>query len=215
MDTKNTNQKGNALPIILGILIICAVGAGVYYFSSKRTPIQQNKPVAALVSQTPTPSPSPKDETANWKTYTNTDYNFSLKYPQKFTLKVDHTSAKKIGYQEGGRSGLYQLWFYITEDGVEKYSGYSVDLYTSPNKTLAEQFSNLSLKPLSNNHGADEVAGVDYKSNEPGSRNENFTIWYFRVKNTFFVITPILQDSSATDKIWNYPVLETLNFANK
>jgi len=200
-----------------------------YYLS----PTEKNTPIlrayASIDYSTLTPSANNKamdifkkmvstfkftDQTANWKTYINTDDKFSLKYPQQFTLKVDHASAADMAYKNDGNSGLYQLWFYITEEGVEKYSGYSIDLYTSSNKTLAEQFPDKSLVPLSDNHGADEAAGVSFKSNEPGSRNENFTQQYFRVKDTFFVILPTLQDASTTDKIWNYPVLETLHFAN-
>lgn len=215
MDIKNTNQKGYSFPtpIILGVLIILGLGAGMYYFSSKQTVNQQNNPAAVVASQTPTPSPTLKDEAVDWKIYTNTDNNFSLKYPKQFTLKVNHTLAKDMAYRnEVGNAGLYQLWFYATEEGAEKFSGYSIDLYTSSNKTLAEQFPNKSLELLSGNYGADEAGSVNFKSNEPGTINENFTIQYFRVKDTFFVITPILQDVSATDKIWNYPVLKTLYF---
>lgn len=88
MNIKNTNQKGYSppIPIILGILIVLGIGAGLYYFLSKQIITQQNSSSSTKVSQSS--EPTPKDETvdpdsigADWKTYTNKLYGYSIKYP--------------------------------------------------------------------------------------------------------------------------------------
>lgn len=189
------------------LILIAFFAVGGYFLYQNKTITQPTPMVDNTVK--------PDLEMANWKTYTNTDRKFSLKYPQQFTLKVNDASANDTAYKnEVGNAGLVQLWFYTTEDGVEKYSGYSINLFTSSNKTLAKQFPNKSLEPLSDKHGADEAAFYNFKSDQPGTMNENFTQQYFKVEDTFFVILPTLQDFSATDRIWNYPVLETLQFTN-
>ncbi|MEK7517821.1 MAG: PsbP-related protein [Patescibacteria group bacterium] len=72
------NYGGSKLiPIILGIGAVVIIAIGAYTLGTKQSqPVVQNS-----VQATPIPSPTPVDETANWKTYTNTKYGFSLKYP--------------------------------------------------------------------------------------------------------------------------------------
>jgi len=53
------------------------LSGGLYYFSKTNSP----KPNATQVLA---PSSSPTDETANWKTYTNPNKDFSFKYPFDF-----------------------------------------------------------------------------------------------------------------------------------
>ncbi len=87
-------QRGfSAILILVGVLIMAAVAGGAYYFGRQTVsnPQPQN-PV--VVSQTPqptsvsqaTPIPSP-DQTTNWKTYTNTKYGYSFKYPPERVIK--------------------------------------------------------------------------------------------------------------------------------
>ncbi len=146
-------------------------------------------------------------DTFNWKTYTNTKWSFSFKYPSQFTLKED--KSESIQYPSGTR---YSLWFYITEDGKERFSGYSVTIHSAPGKTLLQaypqearqQAQSVPIKLIANKYGAGEAASA--------TDNQYGTL-YFRVKDNFFEINPIYQDSTANDKIWNYPVLDTLKFA--
>lgn len=52
--------------------------------------------------KSPTPSTSSTDETAGWKTYTNTKYQFSFKYPDKIFTFTDHDTGtnQTIGLEE-------------------------------------------------------------------------------------------------------------------
>ncbi len=88
-------QRGFApILILVGILILGLVAGGVYYSWTGKSanPIPPPTPVVTSVSQpssasqaTPIPSPD-SDETANWKTYTDSTLVASFKYPSNWTL---------------------------------------------------------------------------------------------------------------------------------
>jgi hypothetical protein len=82
-------QKGFA-PIIILILLVLVGGA--YYFG-----ITKNKTVPSLVVPVQ-PSSSPvaqpiADPTANWKTYTNKEYGFTVKYPSDAKLRISQSES--------------------------------------------------------------------------------------------------------------------------
>ena len=86
-------QKGFT-PIIILLLIVAVLGAAGYFaysrgytnsFLPKPSPIITPRP---LLTPLPTPKPtSTPDPTANWKTYTNTTYKYSLKYPSDWEVQ--------------------------------------------------------------------------------------------------------------------------------
>ena len=73
-------QKGFSL--ILIVLLIAVLGVGGYFVYSNYSG-NQIKPVPIQAS--PIPQLTPTDETANWRTYTNTLVGFSIKYPEKLS----------------------------------------------------------------------------------------------------------------------------------
>lgn len=87
--------------ILLAVGLIVGIGVTFAYFQFKSKPALQPQPTTTSQS-TSTPAPVIKstpatDETANWKTYTNTKLNFSVRYPI--------TTSKFNGdwyYEEGG-----------------------------------------------------------------------------------------------------------------
>lgn len=115
------------IPTFVGIAIIVAIAAicfgGVFawqYFAVKPQPIIQ-----------------PADQFAGWKTYTNTQYGFSLSYPVDFENVDDLTVAQKnalmtyMGVCSGTKAGLCYI-------GSEKPNGFaaaalSVDVSTTTN----------------------------------------------------------------------------------
>lgn len=80
-------QKGFALlPLIIIIALIGALG----YFAYQNIQLRNNNTNSTTQSVTPTanlskPSLTP-DPTVNWKTYTNTKYGYTFKYPSSYYL---------------------------------------------------------------------------------------------------------------------------------
>lgn len=77
--------------VVIFIALLSSVGT---YFVLTQTK-KQSIPTPTIV-QTPSPTPTPTlDKTINWKTYTNTQYKYTFKYPPEY--KIDET--------------LYGIWF--------------------------------------------------------------------------------------------------------
>lgn len=118
-------QKGFATILILvGVLIMAAVGGGAYYlWTLKNNP--QNAPV---VSQTPKPTAaSSTDETANWKTYVSNEGKFTLKYPKDW-----HFLTAKENYGTNYKGARVEILFSNKLDKNGKIpSGVSIDRSTA------------------------------------------------------------------------------------
>ncbi len=77
--------------IIIFILIILILA---YWFFVLRPQVASQPPLPAPTKKVASPSAEPytpsstKDETADWKTYTNEKYKYSLKYPQDYELII-------------------------------------------------------------------------------------------------------------------------------
>lgn len=117
-------QKGQTQVLILaGIVILIAVAGGIFFLGRVTAP----KPQLPVATSSPQPSPTPdetvyteSDETTNWKTYTNTNYGFSVKYPTD--LEVEDRSnqfppftifltdkTKQVPYEGGSKINPYAL----------------------------------------------------------------------------------------------------------
>ncbi len=70
------------ITLVVAILLI-GVGLGTYFLGTSNN--QQHPTVQVVPTTTLTPSPT-TDPTANWKTYTNMQYNFMFDYPPDFTI---------------------------------------------------------------------------------------------------------------------------------
>jgi flagellar basal body-associated protein FliL len=138
----NINQKGFA-NIILVIVIVVLVGTiGYFAFVKKSEPVAQQPTPTPATTQTKTPAPTPtsKDETSSWKTYTNTEYGFELKYPAtldsivvnvtsgsnfyKRYVSVDIDTPAKIAQMKqpnpgsGGNYPLFRFGAFVPKDGI-------------------------------------------------------------------------------------------------
>lgn len=92
-----TKQKG-VINIVLLMIVVAVVGALVYVVAKRKSPA-------------PTP-PASKDDTVNWKTYSNQEYGFEFKYPGEWQLRIE---------QEGGLQKALPL-------GIKFDTGTSLDL---------------------------------------------------------------------------------------
>lgn len=84
------SNHSKIIPIIIVIIILILVGAGSYILGTKNSqPATEN-----IIQTTPIPSPIPTtDPTSNWKTYTNTKYGYSIKYPSDLFVKDFETAT--------------------------------------------------------------------------------------------------------------------------
>ena len=90
------NQKGFA-NIVLVVVIVLIVGAvGYFAFVKKSARLAEQTQTTTQTNNSVSPIPTQKDETANWKTYSNSKYNFSLKYPNGWTIE-EPTNADTTG----------------------------------------------------------------------------------------------------------------------
>ena len=130
---QDLKQKGQGLIlIIVGLVIVAAIAGGSYYFGRSSTPKLQNPVVTSPAStqrgeQTPQPtiipvaSPSATpDETANWKTYTNTKIKFSIRYPSELDFAVfEVTDGTLIGPPR--TDTLLDLHYFYNPDKLSLY----------------------------------------------------------------------------------------------
>jgi hypothetical protein len=76
------NSKG-FVQILVVILLLVLVGGAAYYFGAQKGKISLNPTPVSSTEPSAIPSVKPtSDPTANWKTYTNTNQGYSLKYPE-------------------------------------------------------------------------------------------------------------------------------------
>ncbi|MDO8570435.1 MAG: PsbP-related protein [Candidatus Daviesbacteria bacterium] len=106
--SERSESKGFA-PILIIILIALAVG-GYLLYQKQVKPVATPQPVIQPTS-VPTISPSATDsaETANWKTYTNSKYGFSFKYPQDYAIKEE---SERVFYIKNKENNVFALWIY-------------------------------------------------------------------------------------------------------
>lgn len=103
------SRKTPIIPILFTIFLVVLISiAGFFGYQN----FLMHKQIAKLsIQPVPTPIPTiPVDPTANWKTYTNTKYNFSFKYPSSFSTEIlaaggqneaDSNSRNFFVYQTG------------------------------------------------------------------------------------------------------------------
>lgn len=82
-------QSGSAHLIIIIILIIALLGSlGFVFWQNFIQTKTSNTPTTSTVSTTAsTSTPATTDPTAGWKTYTNSNYKFTFKYPTNYSVK--------------------------------------------------------------------------------------------------------------------------------
>lgn len=158
------DQKGLApIFVVIGVLVVTAI-AGVYWFGTQKASVIQ-PPTPSVIQVTSQPSPTP-DETANWKTYKNTKYRYSIKYPSDYgTSPEDQDEAlfaprKSEGAPIGISVSSKKLLEQLNEREKElREAGYSVQIEDY-------QVNNISGKKLIFNKGSQ--GGFDFFAEKNG-----------------------------------------------
>ncbi len=126
---ESVKQSGFAPILIVLILATAALGGYFYFQKSQASPTTPTSPIHACspdskvcsdgshVGRIPpncdfAPCPSPKESTnsadiSNWKTYTDTSYGFSIKYPSTWQQRLDRTEYDDSDYHLFFTSGDY------------------------------------------------------------------------------------------------------------
>lgn len=81
-------QKGLAPIVIVVLIAALTVGGYLIYKLPRNVVTPQTLQTTPVPSPTPIPSPAPTStgETANWKTYRNEEYKYSVDYPNTFQV---------------------------------------------------------------------------------------------------------------------------------
>jgi hypothetical protein len=82
------NHQGSVAPLVLIGLVIFLVIGGVFYSLKLRPTVQTVLPQASTAVTSST-----SDLIAGWKSYTNTRYNFSLKYPPGYNFEEQYVEV--------------------------------------------------------------------------------------------------------------------------
>lgn len=203
------NRKGNILLVLLVIVAVLAIGAAGFWWwtSSAKAPTGQ----AETRPKEVTPS---VDETANWKTYTNTENGVSFRYPDNFRIKnVDRVEGK---YMATGESYIDFIFTFTTgkmTKGSEDWSSFGIVVAPANGKTIFQQWNGISgyagmttkVTPVVSSVNADETAKVE----------GTFTHVIYRKNDKFYeIIPPQNENSLGTDNIWLHidQILSTFRF---
>jgi len=108
------------------LLLISCLIAGFFAWQTQRLVAELRVKNEELIINTPTVTPTP-DPTADWKTYTNSEYGFSFKYPSDFLDKKmnDNSVILSVGSKD------YSLSLKADSD---------LDIYTDEIKDIKKLF---------------------------------------------------------------------------
>lgn len=93
------------------ILVLILVGATIYFTVGKKSELTNNQPVVTnntnnITNQT---NPAPIGPTANWKTYSNTRYAYTIKYPTSWFVDTTY-SENDFTLRESDIIGGDTIW---------------------------------------------------------------------------------------------------------
>lgn len=87
-------QKGQfSILILVGILVVATIATGAYFLGKSGK--SESTKVVTQPQLTPAPAEVPIEEIeeiSNWKTYTNSKYGYSVKYPETWKITEDSLS---------------------------------------------------------------------------------------------------------------------------
>jgi len=204
-------QKGFA-PIIILVLVVLAV---IGYFGYKNW-------VKLKTIATPTPSPaeaSTQDGTVNWKTYTNTKYGFSIKYPSGWNIQTIISSSDGSGFSNvtgtdsnieiSNTSGMVvpSVQIDVINQSLEKQvASYKNTLENSP----AGRYSNV-------NQYSGSFMGADatiFEAIQTLSPNYTVNIKDYNFKSPNNYVMSVIRTGNNTDQTELDQILSTFKFTN-
>lgn len=200
--------------IVLIVIFVLAVGAGAYFLGQQSVKNSPGK--TQFMTQKSSPIP---DATANWKTYTNSDFGFNLKYPTdwKVTTAFNPTQSPNLKLNLGLTPESSQQNSTVTPIYVSQYDNpdnLSIsDWQTQYNK--GKQLANNFYSPTDQET---TVAGAKAYINPKGNCQPYACYQIIiMVKNNVFIFHNVNlpnEDYSNNQKIFDQ-ILSTLKFTNQ
>lgn len=151
------------LIIIVLVGIVVLGGLGYYFFKSRIN--------ADTLSSTSTSAPTPTGEISTWRTYTNTKYSYSIKYPADWTVNEDQldrvylTEPHTTAAESFDSDMIYGNVGIQVDEGTEtrKYSDWSYDqlfeFWSTGGKSAGEEFEPIAIDATTKE--AVKIAGLD------------------------------------------------------
>ncbi len=218
------NNKTNVLILIVFIFVLVIFLLIIQYFHNTVESDIQNNLITPKSSVTDPPLPTiiPILDTSNWKTYQNTLYGYTLKYPSQFwNISVLKTETPKNSYAPYFQ---HLCNYNISCGGISFYT--KQDRY-SPTTKLEDYFLILDLDHvISRNYitiDGERAYQVQFVRNLPNSKTENYiyvihnqkiyqiNIWLdYSKDNSLLLSNEITYDKQFGDNLDYQKVVDTM-----
>lgn len=201
-------QKGLA-PIL--VVLIIALGIGGYLIYSGKINLNQ-KYSPQQTTQTPTAS----DQTANWKTYTNSSLGFSFSYPKELSYLYDQFGFNHPDNPEGNL--LLQNY-----DGSKSTKGdssnfqFQIEAYKNSDQVSLDNYIKNPNKVwnMNNPQTFTSIMLGDRQAYKGQSIQKNEKVPAVWVMNNSYIFTITLSTPNSKNAVWFDKILSTFKFLDK
>jgi hypothetical protein len=218
---KSPSPRGKWKLISLIIIILVVVGGGAYFLIENKILLFQNQQKTIIQTSTKSSPTSAPISTADWKTYTNSQYGFSIKYPKSWTYDVSSGVNTIIDFSGPSSNSHTSIELHIVDPGF--ISAYYVNIDDAVNQlknlhdvraSRSVKKSNIGLLSVAEVHSIymhDEFWDIDLYSrdiafamlSEEGMKNyQNLPLMYQMLSTFKFasgeVIVPVPTPSQET-----------------
>jgi hypothetical protein len=210
--------KNNLLVILIVAIVSMAIGA-VGFWAYERYLVK------GPIAQNTLPSPTPMataDPTTNWKTYTNSKYNYSLKYPDSWSIteifagseigKPASSMSTSIAISPSDKLSVPRFQLEIDDPSANLSISQTYDLWF---KNLKENQYYVIDKQLTlniNNIQMDSLEG--FSTDQSGIKVLNKAYFFNSSANKYFDILTTV-DSNSTNSAIIDQILSTFKFTNE
>lgn len=155
--------------ILIIVILLILFGAGGTYLTLNSKP----KPAPIVSKEVPTSTPTPTDETTTWKTYTNKDYSFSLKYPSEFQYINENPNNSVLILNENFKAA--QISFSNSNSGLSS----SIIFWSTNQQKAIENLNKLIADNSYKKVIVDGSHGVYMEIKATGSTDQPSIHWYY------------------------------------